>query len=84
MTIDSLVEKTAGYSGSDLRSVCAKVAVFWTIEQAKVDWSENVEMCLGESHFAGALQSIRPSVSQKALDDLKRFSGHDSFDKTQV
>lgn len=84
ITIDSLAEKTAGYSGSDLRSVCAKAPVFWTTEQAKVDGPENVKLCLRQSHFAGALQSIRPSVSQKVLDDLKRFSGHDSFDKTQV
>lgn len=83
--IDSLARETEGYSGSDLRSLCAEAALIWAIENSKKgrengSSDEPVKMRLGLTHFAKALQRIRPSVSRKDLVELesftKRFNPH--------
>ncbi|KAJ4319193.1 hypothetical protein N0V84_006475 [Fusarium piperis] len=83
--IDSLARETEGYSGSDLRSLCAEAALIWAIEHSKrrcVDGSSDEldKMRLGVTHFAKALQRIRPSVSKRDLLELesftKRFNPH--------
>ncbi|RTE71758.1 hypothetical protein BHE90_013832 [Fusarium euwallaceae] len=85
VNIDSLGRETEGYSGSDLRSLCAEAALIWAIETSKkrcADGSsdEPGKMRLGVTHFAKALQRIRPSVSKKDLLALesftKRFNPH--------
>ncbi|KAM0418722.1 hypothetical protein ACHAPT_012320 [Fusarium lateritium] len=77
--INSLARETDGYSGSDLRSLCAEAALIWAIEQSKKgrengSSGEPEKMCLGLTHFAKALQRIRPSVSKKDLLDLEGFT----------
>ncbi|KAH7228412.1 ATPase family AAA domain-containing protein 1-A [Fusarium solani] len=83
--IDSLARETEGYSGSDLRSLCAEAALIWAIEHIReghenISSGESDKMRLGLIHFAKALQRIRPSVSKKDLLELesfmKRFNPH--------
>lgn len=68
--VEGLAKATEGYSGSDLRSLCCEAAMVWTIEQKKAQVGdsskEKVKLCLEARHFGRALQSIRPSVSQKS------------------
>ncbi|KAF4464360.1 ATPase family AAA domain-containing 1-A [Fusarium albosuccineum] len=77
--IGSLAREADGYSGSDLRSLCAEAALLWAIEQSKKSrvnrTSETSEkMRLGLTHFARAFQKIRPSVSKADVDDLAEFT----------
>lgn len=77
--IDSLARETEGYSGSDLRSLCAEAALIWAIENSKKihkngSSDESDKMRLGLTHFAKALQRIRPSVSKKDLLELESFT----------
>ncbi|KAI8681051.1 AAA domain-containing protein [Fusarium keratoplasticum] len=77
--IDSLARETEGYSGSDLRSLCAEAALIWAIENSKKSHKngssdESDKMRLGLTHFAKALQRIRPSVSKKDLLELESFT----------
>ncbi|KAI8721656.1 AAA domain-containing protein [Fusarium sp. LHS14.1] len=85
VNMDSLARETEGYSGSDLRSLCAEAALIWAIENSKKgrengssDGSD--KMRLGLTHFAKGLQRIRPSVLKKDLLELesfrKRFNPH--------
>ncbi|RSL66748.1 hypothetical protein CEP54_003557 [Fusarium duplospermum] len=85
VSIDALARETEGYSGSDLRSLCAEAALTWAIENSKNrsgndSSDEPGKMRLGATHFAKALQRIRPSVSKKDLLELesfaKRFNPH--------
>ncbi|KAF5013234.1 hypothetical protein FDECE_748 [Fusarium decemcellulare] len=77
--IGSLAREADGYSGSDLRSLCAEAALLWAIEQSKksrVNGSSHApeKMRLGPLHFARAFQKIRPSVSKADVDDLAEFT----------
>ncbi|UPK97085.1 hypothetical protein LCI18_008020 [Fusarium solani-melongenae] len=77
--IDSLARETEGYSGSDLRSLCAEAALIWAIENSKKSHKngasdESDKMRLGLTHFAKALQRIQPSVSKKDLLELGSFT----------
>ncbi|EEU33836.1 uncharacterized protein NECHADRAFT_55976, partial [Fusarium vanettenii 77-13-4] len=85
VNMDSLARETEGYSGSDLRSLCAEAALIWAIENSKKgrenDSSDGPDkMRLGLTHFAKGLQRIRPSVLKKDLLELesfrKRFNPH--------
>lgn len=73
--LKGLARCTDGYSGSDLRNLCVEAAMTWAIEQLKEDskGKRNNRLCLSVSHFAKALQKIRPSVSPQALDGFSEF-----------
>jgi ATPase family AAA domain-containing protein 1 len=74
--INGLARQTDGYSGSDLRSLCAEAALIWAIEQVKVtpNGEKINRLRLNVSHFAKALKRIRPRVSEKTIRDLKKFA----------
>lgn len=81
--IEGLATITEGYSGSDLRSLCAEAALLWAIEQSKAkpegsqDGSTNLtvtKLRLTKPHFAKALGKIRPSVSRGFLGELGKFT----------
>ncbi|KAM5348997.1 hypothetical protein ACJ41O_008820 [Fusarium nematophilum] len=76
VSVESLARQTEGYSGSDLRSVCAEAALIWAIQQSKGLRGKDSqdEMRLGLVHFAKALLRIRPSVSKGDLVELERFA----------
>ncbi|KAK7413491.1 hypothetical protein QQX98_007639 [Neonectria punicea] len=79
VSIESLARETEGYSGSDLRSLCAEAAPIWAIEHSKRGRENGFsdasgKMLLGLAHFAKALQRIRPSVAKRDLLDLESFT----------
>ncbi|KAF6829727.1 AAA family ATPase [Colletotrichum musicola] len=80
--VAALARETKGYSGSDLRNVCAQAGLAWSMEQAQAGSllegpSEPVRLMLTKTHFAQALRAIRPSnsgVSSKLLGFARRFN----------
>ncbi|KAI1455363.1 ATPase family AAA domain-containing protein 1-A [Annulohypoxylon moriforme] len=78
LDVEGLARATEGYSGSDIRSLCGEAAMIWSIEQerGKVGdaLKEKVKLCLEARHFAKAFQGIRPSVSEKVLEDFASFA----------
>lgn len=68
--IEQIVERTAGFSGADLRSLCQEAAMGPIRESvrniSRIDESELPPISF--AHFGSALRSIRPSVAQKDLD----------------
>jgi SpoVK/Ycf46/Vps4 family AAA+-type ATPase len=80
INIDTIAAKTKGYTGSDLRSLCAEAGLKWVMEQnivipdeAEEEEEEELQVCLTNDHFAHALRKIRPSVTPKCIKDLERF-----------
>ncbi|KAK2603181.1 hypothetical protein N8I77_009659 [Diaporthe amygdali] len=75
--IDRLVDLTDGYSGSDLRSLCAEAALIWAIDQQRNAEKEStmtpVKVLLNNAHFDRALENIRPTVSKQSLKELEEF-----------
>jgi len=76
------VEKTVGYSGSDIENVC-RDASFMPLTRIKVsgNWQEKMEylkkyeedltnQVIGMEDFIGALDSVKPSVP---VGILKRY-----------
>ena len=76
LDISDLARDTDGYSGSDLRNLCAEAALICAIEHMKVTpkGEEIHGSRLNASHFAKALKKIRPTVSEQALTDLSKFA----------
>ncbi|KAK3382800.1 P-loop containing nucleoside triphosphate hydrolase protein [Lasiosphaeria ovina] len=73
--VDFLARRTKGYSGSDLRNVCAEDAMIWAVEQVKTTpkGKKMQRLRLERSHFARALKKIRPTVSRQTLADLEGY-----------
>jgi len=77
--IEEIVERTEGFSGADLRSLCQEAAMGPIRESVKmisrIDESDLPPICF--NHFSAALRSVRPSVAQKDLDAY--ISWNDEF-----
>jgi SpoVK/Ycf46/Vps4 family AAA+-type ATPase len=83
--VDDLASQTHGYSGSDLRTLCAQAVLIWSIEQRKARQSDAAidtpsKLCLTGAHFDKALKQIRPSVSQHAVNEVTKFARRFSTD----
>jgi transitional endoplasmic reticulum ATPase len=68
VSYSQLVEKTEGYVGADIESVCREAAINALREDKK---SKNVKM----KHFNDSLRKVRPSVNKeivKAYDELEK------------
>ncbi|KAK3688869.1 ATPase family AAA domain-containing protein 1-A [Podospora appendiculata] len=73
--VRELARKTEGYSGSDLKSLCAEAAMAFAMEQMKAPEEEKLtKLVLTDAHLKQALGRIRPSVSRKVMDDLMGFA----------
>lgn len=76
-----MARDTEGYSGSDLRSFCAEVAMIAAIELTNRARSSDsnkrrklTKLHLEVSHFEKALRKIRPTVSQDTIIELEGFT----------
>ena len=58
--IEKLAEKTGGYVGSDIESVCREAALLALREDINTDKITN-------KHFEQALKKVKPSISKEAL-----------------
>jgi SpoVK/Ycf46/Vps4 family AAA+-type ATPase len=68
--VEAVVDRTAGFSGADLRSLCQEAAMGPIRESVKsISRIDEADLPpISFSHFQGALRSIRPSVALKDLD----------------
>lgn len=87
--VEGIADVTKGFSGSDLRSLCAEAALVWKIEQAKLDalcgavspgfatarsGGRPRRLRLDVDHFAAAFEKMQPSRARDSADQLERFS----------
>jgi transitional endoplasmic reticulum ATPase len=65
--IDELAEKTEGYAGADIESICREAAIFALRKNIKADK-------IGMDCFEKALKKVRPSITkeiEKAYEDIR-------------
>lgn len=85
--IHGLAQVTEKYSGSDLKSLCAKAGLLWEAEQAHLHTlytsvSDKFAMAskapkkvqLGVNHFIKALDQVQPSDSEGLAEGLEKFA----------
>lgn len=67
VNIEGLARVTEGYSGSDLRSLCAEAALFWALEQSKS--SSNNQRNQSNNHDTdGGEEEEKPAAAAAAAD----------------
>lgn len=84
--INGLAQVTEKYSGSDLKTLCAKAGLLWEAEQARLHTlyksvsykfvmasKAPKKVRLGIDHFAEALDEIQPSNSEGLAEGLEEF-----------
>ena len=81
VSVDDLVAKTKGYSGSDLHNLCQQAAWAWMTEQMKANEKDDAEetviterLHLTRQHIDKALERIKSSVSSLAMKELEAFA----------
>lgn len=86
--IDGMARATKGFSGSDLRSLCAEAALVWKMEQGRLDTlcgavspafatsrtAAPRRLRLDVDHFAAAFEKMQPSNAKETSEELERFS----------
>jgi SpoVK/Ycf46/Vps4 family AAA+-type ATPase len=76
--LELLAADTEGFSGSDIRSLCASAALAWSMEQSEIstascDGEEPPALRLTAEHFQSAFETTTPSVSKQSMIDIERF-----------
>jgi len=64
--IDELAEKTEGYSGADIASICREAGMIALREDIN---AKKVKM----KHFKKAMEKVKKSISDKELKDFERY-----------
>ncbi|KAH8769026.1 ATPase family AAA domain-containing protein 1-A, partial [Diaporthe sp. PMI_573] len=85
--IEGMASATKGFSGSDLRSLCAEAALIWKMEQGKLDalcgavspafanaCKAPKRLRLDVDHFAAAFEKMLPSNAKDTAEELERFT----------
>lgn len=87
--VEGIADATKGFSGSDLRSLCAEAALLWKIEQVRLDAlcgavspsfatvrgrDPKRRLRLDVDHFAAAFEKMQPNKSRDSADQLERFT----------
>lgn len=76
--MDTIVERTQGFSGADIRALCTEAAMgpIRELSMGKDISSLNVNdvPAIRSCHFVDALASVRPSVSEKDLGNLQQWN----------
>lgn len=84
--VDGIADVTKGFSGSDLKSLCAEAALIWKVEQVKLDKLYGAvapkfatarkapkRLRLDVNHFAAAFEKMQPSRAPDMAAELERF-----------
>lgn len=85
--VDGIAAVTKGFSGSDLRSLCAEAALLWKMEQVRLDALCGAvspalatsrggpkRLRLDTDHFAAAFEKMQPNKARDNADQLERFT----------
>ena len=74
--LNYLASKSKGYSGSDIQTVCVQAALMCDefIEGEGEGEGKEKKRLLKKAHFEKAFQRSPPTVSQRALDEIKAFA----------
>ncbi|KAI1767709.1 AAA-domain-containing protein [Hypoxylon sp. FL1150] len=81
LNIQHLAARTAGYTGSDIKTICTQAALICQNELDKADRSGETRV-LTEKHFDAALSRTGPTVSHGAVHQIRDFA--EKFDPTAL
>lgn len=69
VSFDELVERTAGYSGADIRRICEKASDTPFVESVQTGVERDIEM----RDILAAIHDVKPSVLPQTLEKFERF-----------
>ncbi|KAF3064864.1 putative spastin like protein spas-1 [Daldinia childiae] len=81
VNLSHLAGRTAGFTGSDIKTLCTQAALICQTELDKLDKSSEIRV-LTKGHFDAALARTGPTVSEGAIQQIRDFAK--KFDPSAV
>ncbi|KAI2641532.1 P-loop containing nucleoside triphosphate hydrolase protein [Hypomontagnella submonticulosa] len=81
LKLQRLAEQTAGFSGSDINTLCIQAALICQEQLTKADKSSQTRE-IAQEHFDAAYKKVSSTVSSNGMDRVRRFA--EKFDPTAV